>query len=79
MSATAERVTAYAVGICAASVCAAADASPDEIADAINASYPTGISSRWRVSGDPTFASGEPNPCPCNEEPESRRHWLLEC
>lgn len=72
------RVIVYSVGICAASVCAINDADADEVAAAVNAAAPTGISSKWEVS-DEAFATGEPNPCPCNGRPESRRHWLLHC
>lgn len=74
-----ERVEPYLVGICTASVCAEADASPEEIEREVNAHHPTGISSHWRVSGTPAFSGGESNPCPCNTEPDARRHWLLEC
>jgi len=71
------RVQLYKVGLCYASVCAAADVEPEEIEREVNAQYPTGISSRWQVSDEP-FASGAPNPSPCNTEPDARRHWLLE-
>lgn len=71
-------VVPYATGICNTSVCAAIDLAPEEVEREVNAIHPTGISSQWRISGD-TFRTGQPNPCPCGTDPESRRHWLLEC
>jgi hypothetical protein len=71
------RIMPYKIGLCFASVCAL-DASPEEIEDSLNRSHPTGIASRWTISHDATFASGEPNPCVCNDDP-SRLHWLLSC
>lgn len=72
-----EPVVIYAVGLCYASACTeASDA--DTVAHA-NSEHPTGLRHGWQVSTDATFAGGEPNPCPCHEWPETRRHVLLEC
>lgn len=44
-----------------------------------DANHPTGISSKWSISKDKTFHSGEPNPCPCDQHPDKRLHYLLTC
>ena len=67
----------YAVGICAASVCVEKDATPKEIEREVNARHPTGVTP-WAMSEDATFKGGEPNPCPCPDEPD-RVHYLLNC
>lgn len=66
-------------GICAWSVCVLTDMTRDEIENEANGKNPTGISSPWRISANDTFASGEPNPSPCEREPDARLHYLLEC
>lgn len=65
-------------GICAVSVCAPKDTPRDEIEAWVNQESPTGISSPWAISED-DFASGESNPCPCDQQPEERLHYLLNC
>lgn len=69
-------VWVYAVGLVHASACTALG--DDETAAAVNAGHPTGIDSAWRISPDPAFAGGEPNPSPCPDTP-GRRHVLLVC
>lgn len=71
-------VQPYSVGICYASACAPWDATPEEIEQAVNLKHPTGLAHGWRISDEPTFSGGEPNPCDCNDNPD-RRHWLLSC
>jgi hypothetical protein len=73
-----EGVVMYSMGLCMASVCAPGHLDAEQVADAANIERPTGISSRWRVSDDPQFRTGQTNPCPC-EQDSSRRHWLLSC
>ena len=73
-----DTVIVYAAGLISMSVCAASTATREEIENAVNASHPTGISSRWQISDDTTFASGEPMPAPCDQEPD-RQHWLVSC
>jgi hypothetical protein len=73
-----DRVVAYGIGFVHTSVCAVADATPDEIRGAANRASPTGLDHGWEISEDKEFATGEPNPCPCNEH-EGRQHWLLVC
>lgn len=73
------RVVLYRAGLCYASVCAVNDATPDEIRAAVNRAHPTGLDHGWDFSDDETFASGQPNPCPCNDLPATRQHWLMVC
>lgn len=70
-------VDVYAVGLVYCSVCAPANMSMEVLTHAVNVQAPTGIGSRWRLSDDPTFASGEPQPGPCSD-PE-RLHYLFSC
>ncbi len=68
---------AYSVGICCMSVCSSLQ--PGEIVRRANQEYPTGISSRWEISENKTFADGTPMPCPCENNPETHKHYLLNC
>lgn len=68
----------YATGAVSMSVCVKAEATRDEVEEAANRASPTGIDSRWHISEDATFRTGEPNPCPCQDEP-GRFHYLLNC
>lgn len=69
--------TAYSVGIVSASVCTSL---PVEAATArLNQEHPTGISSKWELSKDTTFAGGEPMPCICPDHPETHKHLLFNC
>lgn len=71
-------VVFYAVGICHASACCDSAVSVDDVLDAANRRWPTGLDHGWMISTDETFLSGEPNPCPCEQTP-GRVHRLLEC
>jgi hypothetical protein len=44
----------------------------------LNDEHPTGVAP-WRVSPDPTFKGGGPNPGRCEEAPATHRHLLFEC
>ena len=65
----------YGVGAIYASVCT--NLPIGEASIRLNNEHPTGISSRWGLSGD-DFADGTPNPCPCERNPESK-HYLFNC
>lgn len=67
----------YSFGLCCACVCTTL--TPEEALTRLNREHPTGISNDWQLSKDPTFASGDPNPCPCNSHPETHKHYLFEC
>ena len=71
-------VIVYAEGPMAASVCAPSDMPREKVAQQTNAKSPTGISSPWQFSQDETFKGGQPNPCPCEQDP-TRTHYLMEC
>jgi hypothetical protein len=67
----------YAVGLVCASVCAPKDTPIEEIERVVSGQHPTGLDHGWQKSKD-SFRTGDPNPCPCNDDPE-RLHWLLNC
>lgn len=71
------QVQLYAVGLVCTSACAPKDCTPGDVEFAANYHHPTGISSQWTVADEP-FATGQPNPCVCNDDP-GRLHWLLTC
>jgi hypothetical protein len=73
------RVHVYRAGLVYLSACAPADMPPGEIETAVNTQHPTGIASGWAMSDDKTFSGGEPNPAPCDKDPQGRRHHLLSC
>lgn len=68
----------YAIGLVCVSACAPEGFSAERVEAEVNAQVPTGVESMWKISKDPTFAGGEPNPCQCNDDP-TRKHWLLSC
>ncbi len=67
----------YSEGTIHISVCSSL--SPEEIVDRANRDYPSGVTSNWQLSEDKLFASGQPNPCPCEQHPETHKHYLLNC
>jgi len=67
---------AYSVGLCAASICTSLPI--EEAVATMNAKYPTGISSKWKLSDSPTFKTGEENGCQCPDHTENK-HYLLNC
>lgn len=70
-------VRIYATGLCAMSVCTSLKT--DKAIEAnVNKQSPTGIESRWVVSKDKYFKTGERNGCTC-EHDARRRHVLLVC
>ena len=71
-------VEVYAVGPLTASCCAPKAMKRAAVERAVNAQYPTGIRSRWTISKDKTFRTGEPHPKVC-ENDSDRRHYLLHC
>lgn len=68
-------LSVFGEGLVYASVCTSLD---DAASDALMAQRLSGTDGGWKRSADPTFASGEPNPCPCERSPDSRRHILYE-
>ena len=66
---------AYSVGLCYASVCTLLDI--EEATDLLNVEYPTGVG-LWFFANEP-FKTGEANPCPCKQKPETHKHYLFMC
>jgi hypothetical protein len=74
-----EDVIIYSTGIVACSVCADNSLSIKKITRIVNDMNPTYISSKWKLSKDKTFKNGEPNPCVCEQNPDTRKHYLFNC
>lgn len=74
-----EQAVVYANGLVHCSVCVPASWDTAKVESVINVINPTGIHSRWSVSGDSTFKDGKPNPCSCNNQPSTRKHYLMVC
>jgi hypothetical protein len=68
----------YAEGICSMSVCVLKGWDRSRIEGEANRRRPTGIKSRWKISEDLMFRTGQPNPNPC-EHDCARLHYLLAC
>lgn len=66
----------YSYGLVFASICSTLGV--NQTVDRINEELPTGISSGWHLS-DENFATGEPNPHPCNQNPKTHKHYLVNC
>jgi len=71
-------VQVYAVGLVSASACVKKGIARNEIEMLVNMDQPTGVGP-WKIADDEGFATGEPNPTPCNDDPYQRSHWLLHC
>lgn len=67
----------YAQGPLSMSVCTDY-ASRKAIVAQANKVNPTGIESGWTIAKDKTFATGEPNPCDCEQQSDNK-HYLLHC
>lgn len=76
MSTVASDFTAYAVGVCYASVCTSL--SDAEATAWLNTQHPTGIASPWSIARE-EFHNGDPNGRPCDRHPETHRHLLFAC
>ena len=66
----------YSDGLVYISVCS--NLGLDETLRRVNIEHPTGISSKWRLSSE-GFRTGEPNPCACDTDPETHKHYLFSC
>lgn len=74
-----KNVIIYSEGICSLSVCVNKNFTVKQITDEINKIHPTGIKSKWSLSKNKTFRTGELNGCECNEHPTKRKHYLFNC
>lgn len=72
-------VVLYAVGLVHCSVCAEVTISPDEVARRVNLIHPAAVGYPWHISEDAKFADGTPHPTPCEKNPDTRIHRLLDC
>src|SRR5690348_2284709 len=68
--------TVYSNGLWHCSVCTTL--SPEEATNRVNLVNPTGTSGKWAIT-EPAFNDGTPNPCPCNDWPETHIHILFTC
>jgi hypothetical protein len=68
-------VVAIAEGLCYKTMCAINGTDKEEI---LLAAGIAGTRRGWQFADNEKFATGEPNPCPCNEL-ANRTHWLLSC
>jgi hypothetical protein len=73
-----DELEVYSLGLVACSICTNIK-DPREIEMVVNMRCPTGISSSWKISKDPTFHTGQSNPCPCEKNPKTHKHYLLSC
>lgn len=74
--AAADEVAIMSWGLFYCSVCAPEGMDRAVVERAVERQMPCGTTKGWTISDDPTFASGNPNPCPCRMLP-GRVHWLL--
>lgn len=70
------KIDIYAVGLCSMSICTDKKTTIKEIEEEANASHPTGIKSRWKISGK--FSDKQHNPCACDLD-ANKLHYLLKC
>jgi hypothetical protein len=74
-----KNIQVYSIGLCNLSVCALKDISIEEITEEINKEHPTGLNHGWTFSDHDTFGDGTAMPCPCDTDPETRKHYLFNC
>jgi hypothetical protein len=72
-------ISVYSDGIVHCSVCVPQKMERAEVERRVNIEHPAGTRNGWRISRRETFASGQPNPCSCEENTETRLHYLMEC
>ena len=75
---TNEELIVYGNGLVECSVCTNVT-DEKRIVELVNMKNPTGLSHGWIISKDPKFLSGESNPCPCNQNPKTHKHYLMMC
>ena len=70
-----EEFIIYATGLVSASVCSSLSKREVELK---MAQEMTGVGP-WRFARSEKFSGGEPNPCPCNKNPKTHKHYLFHC
>lgn len=73
-----EELEVYSKGIIYCSVCTNIK-SIKRIEELVNLRNPTGISSKWSLDKKGNFKTGETNPCVCERNPKTHKHYLLSC
>ena len=71
-----EEFVVYAEGLLYASVCSSL---PQEEVIQRMGHVTSGTQAGWVFSDHSAFASGQPNPCPCDKKPETHKHYLFNC
>jgi hypothetical protein len=72
-------VVVYSRGLFNCSVCAPKEMDVNDVTNAVNVQYPAGTTNGWVLSEDKTFKQGGPMPGPCDQNPETRIHYLFNC
>jgi len=68
-------IDVYSEGVMCACVCS--DLSQEEVIEHMKTRHRAGETLVWELSEEP-FATGEPNPCPCDTLPGCK-HYLFYC
>lgn len=66
----------YSHGLIYASVCTSLSA--EEATTRINELYTAGTTNGWKLA-DESFRTGEANPHPCHDHPDTHKHYLFNC
>jgi hypothetical protein len=73
-----DELEVYSNGLVHCSVCTNIK-DPRNIEMQTNIKNPTGISSSWKIDKEPNFHTGQTNPCPCENKPNTHKHYLMVC
>lgn len=71
-------VVVYAEGLCFLSACVHNSVSSEDAERFVRMNHVAGTSNNWKLHDEP-FNTGEPNPCPCDKFPDTRKHYLFAC
>ena len=66
----------YSEGLLFASVCSSL---PQQEVEARMHKVICGTKSGWGLSKAETFEGGQPNPCLCDQKPQTHKHYLFNC
>jgi hypothetical protein len=70
-----DEFTIYSTGVVYASVCSSLSA--EDTAQRLNTEMPSGVQP-WKLADEP-FNNGAPNPCLCDRNPKTHKHYLFNC
>jgi len=71
-------IDAYAIGFVDISVCVPSWLKGEDLIEAVNLVYPTGIQIRWTLDDQTHFPGGEVHPNPCSRK-EGKLHYHFTC